>query len=324
MHEKSVFVEVCEFNETRKLFFCLFFFFVYTSLYTRTMLPLKSFIFILSLSTVPKTSAQYWQSATYAPELFGNLLCLEPGHRFLSTIQHKLDHNSDYPNQPEEWICQFCGNKLMMIVQKICCGVEIRKRREAEEVKFWHEVSHQSHKLISKHETNVVGGNSNHPTKLMMDKAQQDCMDDNETKHNKRSRNKRNTQTIAWKRSIKNGGKGRSTLEETQGITDLTCGKSVAAQFLHLSYEGKTPDRSQYKHTYIQRECCGINGHTRGRNGKKIRKDSCDLEEITQSFMHEECCQEGCRVEEIYENCGAWRWDMKENWEEKIGNSNGL
>lgn len=90
-------------------------------------------------------------ATTYAPSLFGDELCLEPAARFDSSIADKLDHNAYYPGQPANWICEFCGNKLLMMVERICCGSVSRKRRETEELDFWfNETSHEKRARSSK------------------------------------------------------------------------------------------------------------------------------------------------------------------------------
>ena len=46
---------------------------------------------------------------------------------------------------------------------------------------------------------------------------------------------------------------------------------------------------------YLTDECCTSNG------GNTF--------EVMQSNLNEECCNEGCRYEEVLENCDSWRWD---------------
>ena len=67
---------------------------------------------------------------------------------------------------------------------------------------------------------------------------------------------------------------------------------------------GNMKNRRKYKHTFIQQECCDVMGGD----------SNCNIAEITESNLQEECCQEGCVIEEITENCGSWRWDIKEGW----------
>ena len=123
-----------------------------------------------------------------------------------------------------------------------------------------------------------------------------------------------------WHRSIRKGGKGRSTYSEVQ--PHMLCHKEIAAQMLSArsmggTWAGSTPNRAKWKHTYIQHECCGMADNKIWDGYRHAAKNSCNLEEISQMNLQEECCHEGCRVEEIYEGCGAWRWDMKENFEEE-------
>lgn len=259
-----------------------------------------------------QTAAAQHQQTFPAPTLYGDVMCTEPAHRFESTIKEKVAHNQDFPWNPEEWVCEFCDDDLMKIVKRICCGDASRKRREAEELDFWHKASFQNHKRISKVEHIEL-----HPDRVIQKHLSQDCLDDLVEKHGQTAsdthdRMKRNdgalpsTQSARWHQSLKNGGKGRSTYEEA--IDKITCSKPMADNF--LAGKGHDRDRKIWKHTYIQHECCGT-----GSGGK----DNCEIDEIQDSYLQEECCHEGCRLEEIYEDCGAWRWDMKEYIEEMMG-----
>lgn len=245
-----------------------------------------------------------------APSLYGDVMCTEPQHRFDTSIKQKISHNQDFPSNPEEWICEFCDDNLMKVVKMICCGEAQRKRREAQEMTFWHEASLQSHKLISKPEHHRVFS----PDELIQHTISQDCLDDLEGKHRQKrdassnsnsSGSENSAQTVRWHQSIKNGGKGRSTYDEA--LAKISCTKPMANDFLKGPSSDK--DRKIWKHTYIQNECCDMGDG----NG------SCEMDEIQSSYLQEECCNEGCRLEEIHEDCGAWRWDMKEYIEEMMG-----
>jgi len=237
-------------------------------------------------------------------------MCTEPAHRFETEINHKLDHNQDFPSNPEQWLCEFCNDDLMKIVRRVCCGETQRKRREIQEIEFWHQASQQNNKLMSK----IEHGHSNfHPNQLIHRDLSEDCLDDLQNKRSKRQTTTNNgdgdsdsNQVSHWEVSIENGGKGRSTKEELEALEKITCHKKISNNFLG---SGTTYDRKIWKHTYIQRECCGIGAGS---------KDSCEMDEIQDSYLQEECCNEGCRLEEIYEDCGAWRWDMKEYVEEYL------
>lgn len=276
----------------------------------------------LNLFLVHKSQAQRQQTFP-APTIYGDVMCTEPAHRFESTIKQKLDHNQDYPYNPEEWICEFCENDLMKIVKRICCGEAQRKRREAEALDFWHHASYQSHKLMTKIEHGAIVKSADsdraapslasnlHPDKIIKNTIAQDCLDDLVEKHGS-SRMKRSDgavpspQSARWHNSIRNGGKGRSTYDEA--LEKISCSKPMADDF--LAGKGHNYDRKVWKHTYIQHECCGV-----GEGGSS----TCEMDEIKSSYLQEECCHEGCRLEEIYEDCGAWRWDMKEYIEEMMG-----
>ena len=97
---------------------------------------------------------------------------------------------------------------------------------------------------------------------------------------------------------------------EAEKLSDITCNKKTATNILS---SGTTYDRKIYKHTYIQAECCAdINAP----KGSGPNQSDCELKELGQSYLQEECCREGCRLEEIHESCGAWRWDRRESFEE--------
>jgi len=232
------------------------------------------------------------RATLYASNLYGPTECTEPEHRFTNTVADKLPHNTEFINKPEQWLCQFCDADLMSIVKRVCCGETARKRRETQDIQFWHNISQNS----SIKRTHKVEHHLNfHPNVIIEKQLTEDCLDDKDKKAHKRV--KRGN----WDRSIRNGGKGRSTYQDK--MDEIGCKKSISTEF--LNFEGNTPNRAKYKHTYIQHECCGV-----GIGGK----DSCDYQEVKSTYLFEECCQEGCRFEEIYEDCGAWRWSLKEQF----------
>lgn len=123
---------------------------------------------------VPLVASQSQQTFP-APTIYGDdLWCTEPAHRFESSIKRKLDHNQDYPANPEQWICQFCDNELQQVVNRICCGENQRKRREAQELEFWHGISHQNSKLMSK----IENGQYFHPNSQIHKHLNADCLED--------------------------------------------------------------------------------------------------------------------------------------------------
>lgn len=107
-----------------------------------------------------------------------------------------------------------------------------------------------------------------------------------------------------------NGGpKIASTIDEILDIHKCpeTLDQERAASFLksvHEKYQGddmmRSGGRKRRKHTFLVKECCGDDA-------------SCDMNEIHESHLSEECCNEGCRIEEIVEMCGTWRWDYKDS-----------
>lgn len=316
-----------------------------------------------------------------AGQLFGQIKCSEPDHRFESTLANKLSHNSDNRLEPEKWHCQFCDADLFNLVHNICCGEKSRVRREADENAFWQGITYQEHENrkmslrfeeehhdehTRKVEKMLSQLHENDPKKLWYHQKHEDCVDDLDNKaggksdeeedpnkvHHRMKRQSNDADSILragknrgtrkelkqqkrdeqdsseetpvgeakWHRSIRKGGKGRSTYSEVQ--PHMLCHKEIAAQMLTArsmggSWAGSTPNRAKWKHTYIQHECCGSADNGLWDGYRHASKNSCSLEEIGQMALQEECCHEGCRVEEIYEGCGSWRWDMKENYEEE-------
>lgn len=102
-----------------------------------------------------------------------------------------------------------------------------------------------------------------------------------------KNRNRR----ASWDRSIRSGGKGRTTFDEM--LDKVVCPKSFSSDFLAVKHH--KVNRAKYRHTYLTDECCTSNG------GNTF--------EVMQSNLNEECCNEGCRYEEVLENCDSWRWD---------------
>ena len=100
------------------------------------------------------------------------------------------------------------------------------------------------------------------------------------------------TKRAAWDRSIRSGGKGRTTFDEM--LDKVSCPKSFSSSFLNVKHH--KVNRAKYRHTYIAEECCSTSS-------------GCNTFEVMQSNLNEECCNEGCRYEEVLENCDSWRWD---------------
>jgi len=173
---------------------------------------------------------------------------------------------------PKLAVCEFCDDKLHSIVNEICCSSYARNRRSTNEIEFWNQ---SPDTLIS----------SNDADKNFQFK---DCV---------QSRQKR-----------ANGGpKIASTIDEILDIHKCpeTLNQERAVSFLksvHEKYQGddmlRSGKRKARKHTFLVRECCGDEAE-------------CDQMEIAESHLAEECCNEGCRIEEIVEMCGTWRWDYK-------------
>merc|ERR1712048_826406 len=67
---------------------------------------------------------------------------------------------------------------------------------------------------------------------------------------------------------------------------------------IHEKYGGDNMRslRKKPRKTYLMKECCGA-------------QDGCSPNEIFETHLTEECCHEGCMVEEIVEDCGIWRND---------------
>lgn len=100
-----------------------------------------------------------------------------------------------------------------------------------------------------------------------------------------------------------NENKIASTSDEILDIHKCpeTINDDKALKFLKSIHEkfGGTDMRSLRKKprkTYLMKECCGA-------------VDGCTVNEIYESHLNEECCHEGCMVEEIVEDCGVWRND---------------
>lgn len=227
----------------------------------------------------------------FAPELYGNVACREPDHRFENPLREKLPHNQDMLDQNKEWICQFCNDDLMKVVERVCCGETGRKKRETDLENFW------SGKSMSPN-NNFNNYAALHPDNIIKQHIETDCLSDLREKH----RVKRG----AWDRTKRIIGKARSTFADK--LDEITCKHSVSADF--LGFKGKTPNGGKYKHTFIQQECCGFGGNP--------QDGGCDNSEVMNSYLGEECCGEGCRYREILEDCGAWRWDLREQFEKSI------
>jgi len=178
---------------------------------------------------------------------------------------------------PKLAVCEFCDEKLHSVVNEICCSSYARKRRSTETTEFWQNAPHSA------------------PDSERKTFEFKDCAAS-------KSRQKR-----------ENGGpKIASTIDEILDIHKCpeTLDQERAASFLksvHEKYEGTDDDmlmrsggRKKRKHTFLVKECCGT-------------EQDCDMNEIHESHLSEECCNEGCRIEEIVEMCGTWRWDYKDN-----------
>ena len=217
--------------------------------------------------------------------------------------------------------------QLFQIVNDVCCHVKSRRRRELDTHQFW--IGDQLDKNITK--------NSQHFEKT--DWVKRECKEgevDSAETLNDVLRHLKAGGKIGGKKNVLEGQefvsnqpksrqkrenleKRRTYLSEvpnewtcTRNIRTLE--RSMASDFLGggASYRdilvsggsGKMKNRRKYKHTFIQQECCDVMGGD----------STCDYQEIGETNLQEECCQEGCVIEEITENCGSWRWDRKEGW----------
>ena len=103
---------------------------------------------IILLTTLTITKAQrnnrnrlrnYEQHRTLEKnDIFGETSCTEPSHRFSDEVPNGLlQHNNQLVSTPKQWVCEFCDVNLYQVVQKVCCGVSSRKRRDANTMDFW-------------------------------------------------------------------------------------------------------------------------------------------------------------------------------------------
>ena len=71
-------------------------------------------------------------------DIFGSTTCTEPLHRFNEeNPDGLLKHNNELVSTPKQWVCEFCDVNLFQVVQKVCCGVSSRRRRETNTMDFW-------------------------------------------------------------------------------------------------------------------------------------------------------------------------------------------
>lgn len=260
-------------------------------------------LLVVTVSAQKRRDRGLSQPITYtSSDLFGNTECTEPADRFKDDVpQDLVVHNDLFASEPEKWVCEFCQENLFNVVNKVCCGHNVRKRREAEQMDFWF------HEKIN---SSAGGEHTKGGIKLHFEAPE--CKDDKpaaETSNTEQlSENEKLLQEIvapshsrkrraAWDRSIRKGGKGRSTF--TEMLDNIKCPKSFSSDFLGLTHHKL--NRAKYRHTFITQECCS----------DADGSSECTQFEINQTNLNEECCNEGCRYEEILENCGSWRWDEK-------------
>lgn len=127
--------------------------------------------------------------------------------------------------------------------------------------------------------------------------------------------NEDGTYPAKWHKSISHGGKGRSTFSEI--VPRMMCKKEIATQVLRSGpkanlFRGSHPNKARWKHTFIAAECCD-----KPFGNDVLAQGSCDNEEVKGMGLSEECCHEGCMIEEVHEGCEAWRWNMKMDWREE-------
>lgn len=208
---------------------------------------------------------------------FDSQFCSAPESRQNTPLRSIVPANEDV--DPKLAVCEFCDEKLHSIVNEICCSSYARSRRAVDEQQFW---------------------NQNPDTMISNDADKsfqfKDC--------NAKSRQKR-----------ANGDpKIASTIDEILDIHKCpeTLNQDRASSFLKSVHEKYSDDdllmrsggRKRRKHTFLVKECCGT-------------EQNCDINEIHESHLSEECCNEGCRIEEIVEMCGTWRWDYKDSQKDK-------
>lgn len=227
-------------------------------------------------------------------EFFGSdMKCKENWKRISNT--HGWDKtvwNKDIPDEPEKWRCEWCEEKLYAITRRICCGVHGRKRREAATQSFWFGDEIKGHQQVTEEqEKALVEHIAFHREADDGCKKQKPGDTDHLDKHieavapmKTQPRKKRGVLNQYLAEPIR-----RSTLKEINEI--IECPKRAKGFLVGT----KKYNRPGYHHTSVHNECCG--------------SSTCDLAEIKQSYLQEECCGEGCRVEEIYESCHSWKWD---------------
>lgn len=227
-----------------------------------------------------------------ASRKFNGAHCLEPFHRFASEkISDTLTHNYQ-TIEKEEHVCEFCGTELLRVVNKVCCTSYSRNRRESELFEFYNNSTNSSNEIFLPHLKDSPRGAT------IVDHQTPSCLSDRTVEIFRRKRDLEKKDH--WTLSQLNGGKGRSSINEI--LANITCppteAKSLLSSTKLRSFGGKTNKKNTrfQKHTFLQRECCS--------DGQE-----CNQFELHETNLSEECCKEGCRLEEIVESCGSWRWD---------------
>ena len=249
----------------------------------------------LLLPLITKNISAFTQTDSQNPDY----TCYGPA-KTLQFTEHKQSFGAT--NDHERYVCEFCDDKLLEIVERVCCGNGGRKRREVRELDFWFGVSHQESKLVTPSHNNKV--TILNPNELILKHRQEECVDELSGKN----RMKRQTDEsnhlggdLPYYQSLQNGGKGRTVVNEI--LTKMSCSKNSANNFLSsrsimADLKGAKYDRKNWKHTSVDQECCvGL---------------ACTVDEVNESYLFEECCQEGCVLEEVEESCQSWRWDKKD------------
>lgn len=280
---------------------------------------------LLKIATLPLLTvinAQLLERSVNNDLVFNYQQCAEPANRFFVNHANQF-RNVDLrgENKPQKFVCQFCDAQLFQVVNDICCNVKSRKRRESDTQQFW-----LGDDLDKRNKTK---NSQNFEKTQNSDWVKRECKEgeidsksnlDDVLGHLKFKSGEENESNIPKSRKKReNEEKRRTHVSEmddtcTKNIRSLEYDRNLASDFLGggsfrdalinggSGNNGK--NRRKYKHTFLQQECCDTMGGD----------STCDYQEIGESNLQEECCQEGCVIEEITENCGSWRWDLKEGW----------